>query len=170
MKLEKSRKLPAWKLQSSMDTDAFAEVIEYACGESGIESIKYMPRLFTDRGPVLISRVFGEYLEVKGIGYILASPYHPQTNGKIKRYHGSTKERINLVLWESPDSLRAEIGKCVDYYNSSRYHAAFGNVTPEDVYYGRRESIPKKRELLKKKTLELRKRTNKERVESGYVA
>jgi putative transposase len=165
-----SRKILAWKLQSSMDADAFSEVIECACEESGIESLEYMPKLVTDRGPALISRVFGEDLEVKGIGHILASPYHPQTNGKIERYHRSTRERINLMVWESPDALREEIGKFVDYYNAKRYHEALGNVTPNDVYFGRRESILKNRELLKKKTLERRKRVNNERVESGCVA
>ena len=165
-----SRKILAWMLQSSMDAGAFAEVIELACEESGGESPKYMPKLVTDRGPALISRVFGEYLEAKGIGHILASPYHPQTNGKIERYHRSTRERIDLMVWESPDALREEIGKFVDYYNSKRYHEALGNVTPDDVYYGRRESILEKRKLLKKDAMERRRRVNREGVEAGRVA
>lgn len=128
-----------------------------------------MPKLVTDRGPALLSRVFGEYLEVKEIGHILASPYHPQTNGKIERYHRSTRERIDLMVWESPDALHAEIGKFVDYYNARRYHEALGNATPHDVYYGRRESILEKRKLSKKDAMERRRRVNREGAEAERV-
>lgn len=157
-----SRRILAWRLQSAMTAGDFSDVVEDACELVGITSIPEgnRPRLVSDNGAALISKEFGHYLEIKGIGHILASPYHPQTNGKIERYHRSCKEQIGLVVWESPDELKLEIDEFIEYYNSRRYHEALGNVTPDDVYFGRRDSIQTRRRKLQGKTLARRQAEN----------
>ena len=157
-----SRRILAWRLQQDMTTESFSEVVELACEATGIQALpeKARPKLLTDRGPALISSAFGVYLEAKGLGHILAAPYHPQTNGKIERYHRSCKEKVNLWVHETPGKLESEIGRFIEFYNARRYHEGLGNVTPDDVYFGRRERLLEKRKALKQRTIRRRKRKN----------
>ena len=145
-----------------MTADSFSEAVELACEAVGIDKldIEHRPKLVSDRGPALISGDFETYLEERGIGHILASPYHPQTNGKIERYHHSCKEKVNLNVHAAPFELEREIGAFIRWYNSERYHEAFGNITPDDVYFGRRDEILKQRKELKQKTLARRRARN----------
>ena len=62
-------------------------------------------RLLSDNGSGYVSRAFRDYLSLIGIRHILAAPYHPQTNGKLERYHQSIKQEVNQVLYEVPGDL-----------------------------------------------------------------
>lgn len=78
-------------------------------------------------------------------------PNHPQTQGKIERYHRSMKNVVKLDNYYCPEELEAALEAFVRYYNNDRYHESLGNVTPADVYYGRQDEIlkyPKRVKLL----------------------
>ncbi len=155
-----SRKIISWKVQDSMTADDFIEVLDDACKMVGLEEDQ-MPKLVSDRGPALISDDLKDYLDEQNIHHILASPYHPQTNGKIERYHKSLKSKVKLHVYGCPTELKAEVGKFINHYNKKRYHESLGNVTPDDVFYGRRKEIVKLREEKRRLTLLRRKEYNR---------
>jgi len=117
--------------------------------------------LLSDNGAGYVSRAFGDYLKLLGIKHILAAPFHPQTNGKIERYHQTLKGEINQIPYEIPTELRKAIEEFIEYYDHRRYHEALGNVTPADVYYGRREHILAWRKEGKQLTIEVRLKHNR---------
>ena len=79
-------------------------------------------------------------------------PYHPQTQGKIERWHRSMKNQILLNHYYLPSELEEQFHRFVSYYNHNRYHESIDNLTPADVYYGRGEAILNLRERIKLNT------------------
>ena len=91
----------------------------------------------------------------------LATPFHPQTNGKLERYHQTLKRDVNQLPYELPSDLEAAIVAFVSYYNYRRYHKALGNVTPSDVLRGRRENILRRRKEVQAQTIQRPRRHNR---------
>ena len=96
-----------------------------------------------------------------GIKHILATPFHPQTNGKLERYHQTLKRDVNQLPHEMPSDLEAAIVAFVSYYNYRRYHKALGNITPSDVLKGRRQEILRRRKEIQLQTIDNRKCYNR---------
>jgi transposase InsO family protein len=157
-----SRFILAHKLQRDMTADSFTEVVQGVVDKTGMTDVPMANRahLLSDNGSGYVSRAFGDYLRLVGIKHILASPFHPQTNGKLERYHQTIKRDVNQVPYEVPSNLEEALAAFVSYYNYRRYHMALGNVTPADVLNGRRERILRRRKEVQLKTIERRRRYN----------
>ena len=156
-----SRSILAWKLQGDMTADSLIQVVQLAIDATGMTEVPFedrTKRVLSDNGSGYVSRAFRDYLNLVGIRHIRAAPYHPQTNGKLERYHQSIKHEVNQVPYEVPSELEVAIAGFVDYYNNRRYHKALSNVA--DVLHGRREEILIKRREVKARTLASRKRYN----------
>jgi transposase InsO family protein len=155
-----SRYIITWELCSNMETDDAKRVVGEAIVESGIGKDQ-RPRLLTDNGSCYISGEFKKFIEEVDLGHVQGAPYHPQTQGKIERYHRTMKNVVKLENYFFPDELRAALGSFVDYYNNERYHESLENMTPADVYFGRTKQIRSYRHYIKMKTLKERRKINK---------
>lgn len=157
-----SRYILAWQLCTGMSSEKVKQTIEKAIGFTGIwdPQVLHRPRLLSDNGPCYVSKALGQYLQDRGIAHSRGKPYHPMTQGKIERYHRSMKNILLLENYYNPSELEDQIELFVDYYNNYRYHEALDNITPADVYNGRRWEILTSREQIKKKTLRLRRMQN----------
>jgi transposase InsO family protein len=157
-----SRFILAWKLQRDMAADSLVDVVQEAVDATGMTEVPVedRTRLLSDNGPGYVSRAFQDYLHLVGIRHILAAPFHPETNGKLERYHRTIKQEVNQVPYEQPSQLERALADFVDYYNFRRYHKALGNVAPADVLYGRREQILRRRKEVKAQTIQNRRHYN----------
>lgn len=157
-----SRFILAWKLTSTMNTQDVQDTLEVALEKAGIEKVKvrHKPRLLSDNGPCYLSRDLEAFLEDRHLQHIRSAPYHPMTQGKIERYHRSMKNVVKLRNYYYPWELEQAIEAFVEYYNHERYHEALDNLTPEDVYLGKREKVLSRREKIKQQTLQNRRQFN----------
>jgi transposase InsO family protein/transposase-like protein len=153
-----SRYIIAWKLCNTMRAGDVTDTLEMALQASGCDQVNvvHRPRLLSDNGASYISGDLAEWLDDMDMDHVRGAPYHPQTQGKIERWHQTLKNRILLENYFLPGDLKAQIGKFVTYYNHQRYHESLKNLTPADVYFGRGQTILLERERIKRDTINQR--------------
>ena len=153
-----SRYVIAWKLCATMKAKDVTDTLEQALAASGLTTanVAHRPRLLSDNGSSYIAGDLADWLEVQKIDHVRGAPHHPQTQGKIERWHQTLKNRILLENYFLPGDLETQITAFVDHYNHRRYHESLGNLTPADVYHGRGQAILFKRDNIKQRTFELR--------------
>jgi Transposase and inactivated derivatives len=133
-----SRYIVHWEIRESM-TEADVEIILQRAREKFPDA---KPRVISDNGPQFISRDFKEFIRISGMTHVKTSPYYPQSNGKLERYHRTVKGtciRVKTPL--SLEDARDLVTDFVDHYNNKRLHSAIGYVTPKDKLQGRAEMI-----------------------------
>jgi transposase InsO family protein len=126
-----------------------------ACGCEGA-TVLHKPRLLSDNGPSYIAGELVEYIEANKLSHVRGAQMHPQTQGKIERWHQTLNNRILLENYFLPGGLEAQIEAFVKHHNHQRYHESLSNVTPANAYFGRAPAIIKQRERIKRRTIEYR--------------
>ena len=158
-----SRKIIAYVLKPDETGFSISDVVEMAVEnaikEGHLIDREKMPLLFTDNGSGFCSKVVAGYLLNHNIKHIFSTPYHPQSRGKIERFNRTIKEKLCLMVYCSPEELKKAIDKAVEEYNN-RPHEGLKNVSPNDVYAGRKEAVLKARQEKKRLTMARRKAYN----------
>jgi putative transposase len=147
-----SRFIIAWDLRSQMTSKDVIPSLDEALRFTGLTKAD-APNLLSDNGKCYLSQELKDFLIGKGIKPINGKACHPQTQGKIERYHRTMKNVIKLDNYYSPEDLVRAIKAFVRHYNYERYHESLANLTPADVYYGRDREKLKNRAQTKEKTL-----------------
>lgn len=153
-----SRYIVAWRLGPTMCASDVTATLDQALAASGLDHITVMqrPRLLSDNGSSYVAEDLAVWLTGKDIQHVRGAPYHPQTQGKIERWHQTLKNRILLDNYYLPGDLERQINAFVEYYNHVRYHESIDNLTPADVYFGRAERILAERQRIKRETIAIR--------------
>jgi putative transposase len=133
-----SRSIVHWEIREKME-ETDVEVILQRAREKYPEA---KPRIITDNGPGFISRDFKEFIRIAGMTHVSTSPYNPQSNGKIERYHRTIKsDCIRERHIESIEDARRVVQQYVTHYNEVRLHSAIGYVTPHTKLAGKEKEV-----------------------------
>jgi transposase InsO family protein len=133
-----SRSIVHWEIRESMK-EADVEIIVQRAREKYPDA---RPRIISDNGPQFVARDFKEFIRICGMTHVRTSPYYPQSNGKLERYHRTIKgDCVRPADFATADQARRGVAKYVQHYNTVRLHSALGYVTPADKLAGRDKEI-----------------------------
>jgi transposase InsO family protein len=122
-----SRAIVHWELRESM-TEQEVECILERAKERYPEA---RPRIISDNGPQFVAKDFKEFIRISGMTHVRISPYYPQSNGKIERWHKTLKgDALRPAQPDSPEQAREVVARFVEHYNGVRLHSALGYITP----------------------------------------
>ena len=149
-----SRFIVAWKLCATMKAKDVTATLDLALATSGLDqmTVVHRPRLLSDNGASYVAEDLAQWLDRQEMKHVRGAPYHPQTQGKIERWHQTLKNRILLEHYYLPGDLERQVAAFVAHYNHARYHESLDNLTPADVYFGRAEAVLLERERIKRQT------------------
>lgn len=153
-----SRYIVHWELCRNMKVNDVQRTIDTAMKKANLGKGQ-VPRLLSDNGSCYVAEELKSYLEDRhGMKQVHGKPAHPQTQGKIERYHRTMKNVVKLHYYYSPGELEKALEEFVNRYNNERYHESLKNLTPADVYFGRTDEILEIRQQIKYETLKRRKK------------
>jgi transposase InsO family protein len=133
-----SRYIVEWDIRESMTT-AHIQILLQRARERFPDA---HPRIISDNGPQFIAKEFKEFIRLCQMTHVRTSPYYPQSNGKIERWHQSLKgECLRPGTPLGLDDARRLVAGYVDHYNMVRLHSAIGYITPHDMLAGRQQQI-----------------------------
>jgi putative transposase len=153
-----SRYIVHWEIREQM-TEADVEIILQRAKEKFPQA---RPRIISDNGPQFIAKDFKEFIRLSGMTHVRTSPFYPQSNGKLERFHQTIKEEC--IRPKTPLSLedaRRIAGEYIEYYNNVRLHSAIGYVAPTDKLAGRDLEIFKERDRKLEEAREARRKKRK---------
>lgn len=154
-----SRYIVHWELREAM-TEKDVEIILQRAREKFPHAT---PRIISDNGPQFIAKDFKEFIRVAGMTHVRTSPFYPQSNGKLERYHKTVKHEC--IRPKTPlclEEARAQMADYITYYNEERLHSAIGYIAPKVKLEGREKQIFTERDRKLEAAREVRKQKRQE--------
>lgn len=138
-----SRSVVHWEIREKMEERDIETILQRAREKHpGVT-----PRIISDNGPQFIAKDFKQFVRICGMTHVRTSPYYPQSNGKIERYHRTLKgDGIRPKTPLSIEDARRVVEEFVTEYNERRLHSALGYITPKDMLAGRQKEIHEERD------------------------